>query len=113
MDCRIPRFLIRSPFLSNDLLKPSITMGTTIGLFFFMMWAVPRRMGFHGLVVPCGKVMTQPSFKAVAMLLTSLIFTCLFTSFPFSRQVRSMLTDPAYAIIFGRRPAFMVSFAAT
>ena len=34
IDCRMPFFLIIRPFLSNDLLKPSMTMGTTMGLYY-------------------------------------------------------------------------------
>ena len=95
MDWRIPFFLMYRPFLSKERRNPSITTGTTTGLYFLIMWAVPFRRGFHGVVVPCGKVITQPSLRAVPMLVISLIFTCRLTFLPSARQVRSMLIEPA------------------
>src|SRR5690606_41719579 len=68
-------FLTRRPLLSKDRLKPSITTGTTTGLNLLMIWAVPFLKGFQGVVVPWGKVITQPSSKAFAILLISLNFT--------------------------------------
>ena len=72
-----------------------MTMGTTMGLYFLIMKAVPLRMGRKGFVVPCGKVITQPSSSAFPMLEISLNFTCRLTSLPDSRHVLSIETDPA------------------
>ena len=99
--------------MSKDLLNPSITIGITTGLNSFIICAVPFRIGLNGVVVPWGKVITHPSFSAIPILEISLIFTCLLISFPLSLQVLSIETEPAYAKILGRGPAFIVSLAAT
>jgi hypothetical protein len=41
-----------------------MTIGTNI-MVSLIIWAVPLRTGLKDLVVPCGKVITHPSFKAI------------------------------------------------
>src|SRR5690606_40960750 len=94
--CRMPFFFNHNPFLSNERRKPSITIGTTTGLCSFMICAVPLRTGFSDLVVPCGKVITQPSCKAflrcsVALGLPALLSA---TSLHFARQGLSAVLAP-------------------
>ena len=79
MVCRIPRFWYGCPFVK----RPAETINHYRyhnGLVILNMGRA-LRMGFR-VVVPCGKVITHPSFNALEMLLTSLIFTCRFTSLP-------------------------------
>ena len=95
IDWITPFFLIKIPFLSNDLLKPSITIGTTNGLHCLIRCAVPLRSGLNGVVVPWGKVITQPSFRAIEMLVISDILTSLFISLLPSLHVLSIGIEPA------------------
>ena len=60
-----PFFLNFNPFLLNARQKPLIITGTTIGLCCLIINAVPFLPGANGLVVPCGKVITQLFCKAL------------------------------------------------
>src|ERR1043166_178784 len=66
-----PFFLNFNPFLLKARQKPLITTGITIGLVCLMINAVPFLPGAKGLVVPCGKVMTQLFFNALVTFLVS------------------------------------------
>ena len=71
MDSGVAFFLNFTPFLSKAVLKPSITIGITIGLFCFINKAEPFLPGAKGCVVPCGKLITQPSCNALKIFLVS------------------------------------------
>ena len=74
--------------LSKDFLKPSITIGTTIGFCSFIICAVPFLTGAHSVVVPCGNVISHPFFSALFIFSKSLFFTALFfIFFPLLLQV--------------------------
>jgi len=47
-----PFFFNLRPFLSKELLRPSITIGTTVGLCFLIIIAVPNLPLTKGFVVP-------------------------------------------------------------
>ena len=62
-------------------------MGTIIGELFFIICAVPFLTGLLLFVVPLGKVITQPSFKARFILLGSSDLSSLLIDSPESLQL--------------------------
>src|SRR5882757_1033008 len=109
----VPFFLILNPFLSKARQKPLITTGITIGLFCLMIRAVPFLPGAKGLVVPCGKVITQLLERALVTLRVSEGSRPLLTSLPSSFQVLFTGNAPARLNSLLTQLPRMVSSAAT
>src|SRR6201991_5026033 len=91
----VPFFLNFNPFLLKARQKPLITTGTTTGLVSLMICAVPFLTGAKGLVVPCGKVITQLLSSVRMIFRVSVVSRPLRTSEPSERQVRFTVNAPA------------------
>src|SRR5438067_288525 len=78
-----------------------------------MMNAVPFLPGANGLVVPCGKVMTQLFFNARVILRVSLASNPFLSSVPSGLHVRLTVIAPARPNNLLIQPSFIVSAAAT
>jgi len=113
MESNEPFFLNFNPFLLKALQKPLMTTGITTGFICFMISAVPFLPGAKGLVVPCGKVMTQLFSKALVIFLVSDGSRPRLTSFPSARQVLFTVNPPANRNKRLMKLPFMVSSAAT
>src|SRR6478736_6987872 len=113
MDNCDPVFLNDKPVLLKARQKPLITTGITTGWLFLMICAVPFLPGAKGLVVPCGKVITQLPANALSILYVSDSSRPRLISFPPSRQVRFTVKAPASLKKRLSQFPFIVSSAAT